>query len=156
MAPALPSRLWRRPWFCPTHNHRRIGYVVRERDSLFCGRRARGRGVGRRTCRVQENEGHLRRQHERHDMTWRRHQATLPNKSGLHASTVAGRKESYPPHPTPRHATHLEGEVERLCGEVSDAVGEVATPEGGDALLGVDTRNTVHDALHDHSENTTR
>ena len=40
----------------------------------------------------------------------------------------------------------LEGKVEGLRGEVAKAVGEVTTPESGDALLGGDTREAVHDA----------
>lgn len=41
----------------------------------------------------------------------------------------------------------LEGEVERLRGEVPDDVGEVAAPEGQQALLARDAHERVHDTL---------
>lgn len=40
----------------------------------------------------------------------------------------------------------LEGEVERLCGEVTDDVGQVASPESAEALLLGDTDEAVDDA----------
>lgn len=39
----------------------------------------------------------------------------------------------------------LEGEVERLSGEVSDHVGGVSSPEGGDSLVGVRSPEAVPD-----------
>ena len=41
----------------------------------------------------------------------------------------------------------LEGEVEGLGGEVADDVGQVAPPEGDEALLFGDAYDAVHDAL---------
>ena len=41
----------------------------------------------------------------------------------------------------------LEGEVEGLGGEVTDHVGQVASPEGNEALLLWDPDHTVHDAF---------
>lgn len=41
----------------------------------------------------------------------------------------------------------LEGEVKGLGGEVPDDIGQVASPEGGDALLLGDADYAVHDAL---------
>lgn len=41
----------------------------------------------------------------------------------------------------------LEGEVEGLGGEVADDVGQVAPPEGHEALLLGDPHHTVHDSL---------
>ena len=41
----------------------------------------------------------------------------------------------------------LEGEVERLCGEISNDVREVAAPEGEEALLPRDADEAVYDAL---------
>lgn len=41
----------------------------------------------------------------------------------------------------------LEGEVEGLSGEVSDDIGEVSSPERGEALLSVDSLEAINDTL---------